>query len=133
MAFKVLEDVCIGCGACEFACQRGALTKTDTYLGLFVIDPFLCDDCTDCVSKCPFLAIEPDPEWPVCGARGCPLVSKRLADVECAFWQERCPDCGTTLWKRDTDDWSCPRCGLALKVRCPKSRFLEDALGVGTP
>ena len=122
MALKVLEDVCIGCGACEFACPAGALSKTDTYLGSFTIDPYLCDDCNECVPKCPVMAIELDPEWPVCGGRGCPLTSNRLADVECAFWQDRCPECGATLWRRDGGDWSCPRCGLGLRVRCPKSR-----------
>ena len=77
MSLKVLEDVCIGCGACDFSCPTGALTKTDTFLGLFTIDPFTCNDCGQCVPKCPEQAIVADPEWPVCGGHGCPLTSKR--------------------------------------------------------
>ena len=77
MSFRVLEDVCIGCGACDYSCPTDALSKTDTFLGLFVIDPFTCDDCGICVDKCPVLAIEPDPAWPVCRGHGCPLTSKR--------------------------------------------------------
>jgi ferredoxin len=122
MSHRVLEDACIGCGGCEYACPTGALTKTDSYLGLFVIDPFTCDDCGLCVDKCPVVAIEPDPAWAVCGDRGCPLRSKRLADVECSVWQQRCPACGATLWRAGGDgDWSCPRCGMGMKVACPRT------------
>lgn len=129
MSFRVLEDVCIGCGACDFSCPTGALTKTDTFLGLFVIDPFTCNDCAECVPKCPVLAIEPDPAWPVCGGHGCPLTSKRLDAFECTFWQQRCPSCGTTLWASGTADEpaQCPKCGWGMKVSCPRSRFLTDS------
>ena len=99
MSLQVLEDVCIGCGACDFSCPTGALTKTDSFLGLFTIDPFTCNDCGLCVPKCPENAIVADPAWPVCSGRGCPLTSKRLAEVECAFWQNRCDRCGTTMWR----------------------------------
>ena len=128
MSFKVLED-CIGCGACEFSCPTGALSKTDSFLGTFVIDPFLCNDCEACVDKCPVQVIVADPAWPVCSGRGCPLSSARLEGTDCAYWQQRCPSCGSTLWRRgdgDGDgDWACPQCGLGARVRCPKTRLLE--------
>lgn len=127
MSFKVLDD-CIGCGACEFSCPTSALSKTDSFLGTFVIDPFLCNDCEECVDKCPVQVIVADPEWPVCSGRGCPLTSKRMADVDCAFWQDRCPDCGSTLWRHEGDAWSCPQCGMGAKVRCPKTHHLEPHL-----
>ena len=130
MSLRVLEDVCIGCGACDFSCPTGALTKTESFLGLFVIDPFTCDDCGACVAKCPVLAIEPDPEWAVCGDRGCPLKSSRLADVECSVWQNRCPSCGTTMWQRD-DGWQCPRCDMHMKVACPRTHKLETGAHTG--
>lgn len=131
MSFRVLEDLCIGCGACDFSCHTGALTKTDSFLGLFEIDPLTCDDCGHCVDKCPVMAIEPDPAWPVCSGHGCPLGSKRLADVECAVWQRTCPDCGTTMWHRPGEDWACPRCGWGAKVLCPRTR-LADAVEAPT-
>lgn len=128
MSFQVLDDVCIGCGACDFSCPTGALTKTDSFLGLFTIDPFTCDDCAICVDKCPVMAIAPDPEWPVCHGHGCPLTSKRLAEVECAIWQERCPECGTTMWHAAAGPdapWACPKCGWGMRVLCPKTRHLD--------
>jgi NAD-dependent dihydropyrimidine dehydrogenase PreA subunit len=122
MSFRVVEDLCIGCGACDFSCPTGALTKTDSYLGLFEIDPFTCNDCAECVPKCPVFAIVPDPAWAVCEGRGCPLTSRRLEGVECAYWQQRCPECGSTLWKLD-GAWTCSRCGAGMKVACPRARM----------
>jgi NAD-dependent dihydropyrimidine dehydrogenase PreA subunit len=125
MALRVVEDLCIGCGACDFSCPTNALHKTDSFLGLFAIDPLTCDDCGICVGKCPELAIVPDPAWPVCHGRGCPLTSKRLAGTECSIWQDRCPSCGSTLWKTDSPQWWCPHCDHHLRVGCPKSHHDE--------
>ena len=127
MSLRVTED-CIGCGACDYTCPTGSLTKTDSFLGVFVIDPYLCDDCALCLDKCPVMAIVADPAWPACHGRGCPLTARRLADLDCAVWQKRCPECGTTLWRGDGGEWACPRCGLGLRVRCPKTRSLDTVM-----
>ncbi len=122
----MIEDLCIGCGACDFSCPTGALTKTDSFLGLFVIDPFTCDDCGLCVQKCPVMAIVADPNWPVCRGRGCPLTSSRLVGVTCSIWQESCSDCGTAMWRRGDGDWACPTCSWAMRVHCPRTRMLAE-------
>lgn len=127
MSFQVLQDKCIGCGACDYSCHTDALTKTDTFLGLFEIDPYTCDDCGVCVAKCPEAAIVADPAWPVCNGHGCPLHSNRLAGTECAIWQQTCPTCGTTMWRdADSADFGCPKCDSGRKVSCPKTRLLEQ-------
>ncbi len=126
MSFKVVEDLCIGCGACDFTCPTGALAKTDSFLGLFHIDPYTCDDCGQCVPACPVVAIVADEEWAVCRGHGCPLSSRRLAGYDCAIWQERCGECGTTLWKVDDGTWTCPTHGLQMRVRCPRTNHLAD-------
>ena len=128
MALTVIEDACIGCGGCEYACPTGALTKTDSFLGLFAIDPYTCDDCTLCVPKCPVDAIVDDPDWPVCHGRGCPLTSTRLEGVECNIWQSACASCGGPLWRPSADaTWTCPRCDDGRKVGCPKVRHLQTS------
>ena len=125
MSFQVLQERCIGCGACDYSCHSNALTKTDSFLGLFEIDPFTCDDCGVCVGKCPEGAIVSDPAWPVCHGHGCPLTSQRLAEVECSIWQQRCPSCGTSMWSSNGSEFSCPKCDDGRKVSCPKTRMLE--------
>jgi ferredoxin len=125
MSLKVLADECIGCGGCEFACPTGALTKTDSFLGLFAIDPYRCDDCGKCVPKCPVDAIVTAEGWPTCFGHGCPLSSARLQGTECNIWQEACPTCGGPLWRAvDGAAWRCPRCDEDRKVGCPKLRHL---------
>ena len=127
MSLQVLEDVCIGCGACDFSCPTGALTKTDSFLGLFVIDPYTCDDCLECVPKCPVDAIVVDPSWPVCHGHGCPLSSSRLAGTDCNIWRESCPTCGGPLWRESAaGTWACPRCDGGRTVGCPKVRHLAS-------
>jgi NAD-dependent dihydropyrimidine dehydrogenase PreA subunit/predicted RNA-binding Zn-ribbon protein involved in translation (DUF1610 family) len=127
MSHMVIEDACIGCGGCEYACPEESLRKTDSYLGLFVINPLTCNDCGACVSKCPVLAIVPDPAWAECSGRGCPLGSARLADIECSIWKERCPGCGTTLWRTaEHEMFDCPRCGHGMKVLCPRTRRMDE-------
>ncbi|MEZ5216974.1 MAG: 4Fe-4S binding protein [Ilumatobacteraceae bacterium] len=125
MSYRVAQDLCIGCGACDFSCHADALRKTDAFLGLFEIDPLTCDDCGVCVAKCPEEAIVPDPEWPVCRGHGCPLSSRRLSATVCAVWQRRCPTCGYTTWSTDGETWSCPKCDEGRKVSCPRSHLVD--------
>lgn len=128
MSLMVRQDRCIGCGACDYSCHTQALVKTDSFLGLFEIDPFTCDDCGVCVGKCPENAIVVDPAFPVCHGHGCPLTSQRLADIDCAIWQQTCPSCGTTMWRDHAagdQAWACPKCDSGRKVACPKTRLLS--------
>jgi ferredoxin len=127
VSLKVLADGCIGCGGCEYACPTGALHKTDSFLGLFTIDPFTCDDCLQCVPKCPVDAIVVDTDWPTCYGHGCPLGSQRLAGTECSVWSSACSVCGGPLWRSAGGAWACPRCDEGRRVGCPKIRHLAKA------
>ena len=126
MSQHVVVDRCTGCGDCLGSCPVDALAAVEgSSLGIVAIDPYRCDDCGRCVARCPAAAIVTKPYWPVCQGRGCPLHSPRLDGVGCAAWQERCRQCGSTLWSwPGTDEGRCPTCDSGLVLRCPKTRFL---------
>ena len=54
MAYKINEDECLGCCACEGACPTGAITEED---GKCKIDPDTCAECGACADTCPVGAI----------------------------------------------------------------------------
>jgi len=51
---SISNDYCVDCGACEFECPVGAISKVG---GIYVIDPEKCIGCGFCVYVCPVGAI----------------------------------------------------------------------------
>lgn len=56
MAYKI-QDFCVCCGACEYACPVGAISMGEEH---FEIDPEKCISCGACASTCPVGAPIPD-------------------------------------------------------------------------
>jgi ferredoxin len=52
----VINDECIGCGACEAECPVSAISAGD---GKYVIDADTCIDCGACAGTCPVSAPNP--------------------------------------------------------------------------
>ena len=52
--YKVIEDECIACMACESECPTGAISMKDD---VAYIDQDKCEECGDCVEACPTDAI----------------------------------------------------------------------------
>lgn len=56
MAYKIVQDLCNGCAACEPECPNGAISKKG---GLFTINPDMCTECIghydepQCEAVCP--------------------------------------------------------------------------------
>jgi len=67
MAYKIQNDVCICCGACESECRNSAISPGEDG---YVIYPTKCTECVGlfeiqkCVEVCPVGAPVPDPEFP---------------------------------------------------------------------
>ena len=65
MAFKILDEECISCAACEAVCPNEAISEGDES---FVINSDLCTECVgfydeqQCAEVCPVDACVPDPE-----------------------------------------------------------------------
>ena len=57
MAYKIEEDQCTSCSACEAECQNDAISATDD--GVFAINAAKCTECEGiadaplCASVCP--------------------------------------------------------------------------------
>lgn len=122
MSLRITED-CIGCGACEYECNTGAIAKTDEFLGRFVIDSWACNDCARCVDVCPVEVIVDDKDSVVCEGKGCPVTAgshSAVAGWSCSRAEPRCPSCGNPLWGATPGDVACPRCQLSLRQYCPK-------------
>ncbi|TZE82263.1 4Fe-4S binding protein [Calorimonas adulescens] len=51
MAYKIIAEECIGCGACESECPENAISATEDFV--YVIDPAKCTEDATCVSVCP--------------------------------------------------------------------------------
>ena len=54
MARKIDADTCVGCGACEGACNFEAISQADDK---YTIDASKCTDCGACDESCPVTAI----------------------------------------------------------------------------
>ena len=50
----VIDDQCIGCGACVLECPVDAISEGEE---IYSIDPSLCTNCGACESVCPVSAI----------------------------------------------------------------------------
>ena len=57
MAFKVKDDVCVGCGACSAECPMDAIKMEG---GRAVINADACIECGACAGTCPTDAIQPE-------------------------------------------------------------------------
>ena len=59
MSFKIIEDKCLGCGACRFACLFVVPKAVDEAKNKYVIDAEACTGCGQCENICPNSAIVP--------------------------------------------------------------------------
>ena len=57
MAFRIDENICVGCGGCAFTCLFGAISPANDAASLYAIDESKCVECSQCSHVCPVRAI----------------------------------------------------------------------------
>lgn len=129
MSFYIVDEICIGCGACEYVCPTAAISRREdgAYRVTFIIDTMQCNDCDACPGACPVDCIHQDPESIICHGRGCPLNERSsLRDWECTELRDRrCTRCGNVLWREPgTRRWICFKCDAGHGL-CPKVRAAQ--------
>ena len=55
MAYKIVADECLGCGACAPECPVECISEGE---GKYVLDASACIDCGNCANVCPVEAPE---------------------------------------------------------------------------
>jgi len=58
MAYKINEEVCVGCGACETVCPTECISERDSSKRR--IDGASCVSCGACAGICPVACIAPE-------------------------------------------------------------------------
>lgn len=130
MSFTIIPELCISCGACEFACPTIAVHKptVDASSPAFWIETNRCNDCDACAPRCPTDAIVVDPDAYVCYGRGCPVAETTTGPITgwaCTELMQFCENCGDVLHRKDeSEEWACVQCDLGITARCPKARQL---------
>ncbi len=59
MAFRIIEEKCIGCGACAWVCLFDVPAPANDDASKYVINTEKCIGCGHCENICPNNAIEP--------------------------------------------------------------------------
>ncbi|MGI6229744.1 MAG: 4Fe-4S binding protein [Tractidigestivibacter sp.] len=132
---KVCEYGCVGCGACERACRKGAISFNE--FGVAHVDRSKCVGCGLCAKACPQEIISLEPA----GATIQPLCASRLAGKQAKeFCSSACIACGACERACTSDGIhvvdnrpvinsdNCIACGMCA-TKCPMG-VIHDAHGL---
>lgn len=76
----ILQDICIGCGACKKNCAHGAISFTDKKAS---IDPEQCVGCGRCIGVCPVDAVANSSD------ESNDILNKKIAEYTLAVLKDR--------------------------------------------
>lgn len=116
MAFRIIEEKCVGCGACHWVCLFGVPVALTADGSKYEIPQDKCVGCGHCENICPNNAIEPAP--------GHKRIKKVTINPEncigCTVCWHVCPDkapVGERGKPFEIDQSKCTACGMCA-VRC---------------
>ena len=123
MAYRILEDRCVGCGACAWACLFGVPKATDDST-LYTIDKDKCVGCGHCEKLCPNGAIEPCPDHKA--VKSVTIVAEKC--IGCSACARICPTGaahGQIKSPFEIDPYKCIRCGACI-TKCRKDAIAAE-------
>ena len=123
MAFKINDELCVGCGACAWACLFGVPKQNEDSI-TFMIDKDKCIGCGHCEKLCPNGAIEPYPDHKTVkrvtilteNCIGCSACA-RVCPVDAPHGEIRSPF--------EIDQEKCIRCGACI-TKCRKNAIAVE-------
>ena len=123
MAYSINSELCIGCGACAFAClfDVPALAADGVR---YEIDKEKCTGCGQCENICPMTAISPLPDHkPI---KKVSIITEKC--IGCSLCARACPakaPHGQIKSPFEIDQDKCFRCGTCAK-KCRKEAILVE-------
>ena len=123
MAFQIIEQRCIGCGACAWACLFSVPRQQDGSI-LYTIDKEKCVGCGHCEKLCPNGAIEPCPDHK--SVKKVTILPEKC--IGCSACQRICPVNAPQGQIRSPfviDQDKCIQCGACL-TKCRKDAIAAE-------
>ena len=124
MAYRIIDEKCVGCGACAWVCLFKVPVGAEADKSKYTIDKENCTGCGQCEKICPNNAIEPCPDHRE--------IRKVTIDPEkcvgCTVCQHICPEkapFGERGKPFEIDQSKCTQCG-ACYMRCRHEAILTE-------
>ena len=115
MAYRIIEEKCVGCGACAWVCLFKVPAAATSDKSKYTIEKEKCAGCGQCENICPNNAIEPCPDHrkiskveilpeKCIGCTVCAHICPEKAPFgehgkPFAIMQEKCVQCGACVLK----------------------------------
>ena len=118
MAYRIDQDVCVGCGACAYECLFEVPRPLDEFKTKYIIDENACVSCGQCEHVCPVSAITADPS--TVKIRNVTIDKKRCigCSICCRVCKADAPF-GEIKSPFEINQDRCFKCGVCA-TKCPK-------------
>ena len=116
MAYRINEEICIGCGACAWVCLFDVPKALDDFGAKYAIPKDKCVGCGQCENICPVSAIAPCADHR--NIRRVDIIPEKC--VGCTVCAHVCPEkapFGERGKPFEIDQNKCTRCG-ACAAKC---------------
>ena len=126
MAYRIIEEKCVGCGACAWACLFDVPKAKTADGSKYEIDAEKCCGCGQCENLCPNSAIEPRTDH----RRIRKVTVEKEKCIGCTVCMHICPEkapFGERGKPFEIDQGKCTQCG-ACAMKCRHDAIVVEYL-----